>query len=230
MLVTASKLHVRRSPKVDSIPIGLLDRGDIVQLLGESEDRRWRKVKLGPLLEGRLVMPSGWVSAKYLCMPELYPVELHKLETYPWMPIAISQIGVAEVDGPGSNPRINSYLQSCELLPDELQNDDSTPWCSGFVNWCVEMAGYAGSNSAAARSWLSWGEPLIRPVRGCITVLSRKGGHHVGFYLGKSAGQLRLLGGNQDNRVGPKDYDEGRLLGYRVAAKAGDRRKTAARR
>lgn len=217
MLVTASKLHVRKDPALRDNIIGALERGDIATVVGESEDRRWRQLLMGEKKRNGSQL-YGWASAKHLCQPSLYPVELSGEETYPWMPIAISQVNVAEVSGPGSNPRINEYLRSCELLPNARAKDDSTPWCSAFVNWCVEMAGYAGTNSAAASSWLHWGKPLLRPRRGCITVLSRKDGHHVGFYLSKKDRQLRLLGGNQDNRVGALDYDESRLLGYRSAA------------
>lgn len=221
LLVTASKLHLRKTPALADNIVGLLERGDIVQPLDSPGDglSAWRQVRKGSR--------SGWVAGKYLCEPAFYPVELNAQETYPWMPIAITQIGVAELEGPESNPRILEYLTSCELGAGQNLSDE-TPWCSGAVNWCVEMAGYAGTNSLAARSWLGWGYPLSRPHRGCITVLSRPSGGphsgHVGFYLGKDAGRIALLGGNQGNRFGLGHYDESRLLGYRVAARAGSAR------
>lgn len=219
LLVTASKLHLRKTPALGDNITGLLDRGDIVMPLERSMNGRWLLVRKNSR--------QGWVAEKYLCEPSLYPIELRGEETYPWMPIAISQIGVAEVSGPGSNPRILEYIDSCELSAGDNLNDE-TPWCSGAVNWCVEMAGYAGTNSLAARSWLSWGYELKRPHRGCITVLSRPAGGpesaHVGFYLGKDAGKIALLGGNQGNRFGLGHYDESRLLGYRVAARTGSKK------
>jgi uncharacterized protein (TIGR02594 family) len=217
LLVTASKLHLRKTATIGDNIVGVLERGEIVRLLELTQDGLWCRVQ-------RPNQKQGWVAKKYVCEPSLYPVELQAIETYPWMPIAIAQIGVSEVDGPGSNPRIQEFLHSCELGWSEGMGDEA-PWCSGAVNWCLEMAGYAGTNSLLARSWLHWGEPLVRPQRGCITVLSRgpvdgsRG--HVGFYLEKVAGKLALLGGNQGNRFGLGHYAEGRLLGYRVAARKG---------
>jgi uncharacterized protein (TIGR02594 family) len=109
------------------------------------------------------------------------------------------------------------YLRTT-TLPDELASQDETPWCSAFVNWCVTHAALKGTGSAAARSWLSWGQPLDKPRRGCIAVLSRDGGGHVGFYLRTVGTQIHLLGGNQNNAVCTRSYDRARLLGYRVPA------------
>lgn len=130
--------------------------------------------------------------------------------------IALSELvsGVAEVPGPGDNPRISEYLAAVGLGP-----DDETPWCSAFVNWCCERAGVAGSGKGNARSWLSWGRPTDSPRPGSIVVLwrgSRAGWEgHVGFYLGEAGGVVILLGGNQGDRVSVSAYSKERLLGYR---------------
>lgn len=80
--------------------------------------------------------------------------------------------------------------------------------------------GYAGANRADVRNWLGWGRPLDAPVPGCVVVLSRGtlGGRsgHVGFLVSApSPGILRLLGGNQSNKVREGDYPSYRLLGCR---------------
>lgn len=73
--------------------------------------------------------------------------------------------------------------------------------------------------SAAASSWLNWGtDKSLRPGRGDLVVLKRKGGHHVAFLDEEwihedyrsltDAGQKRfvsLLGGNQSDRVCSSD-------------------------
>ena len=127
--------------------------------------------------------------------------------------IAIQEIGVTEISGAESNPRIDEYLASSGKSP-----DDEIPWCSAFVNWCIEQAGYKGTNSALARSWLNWGVHLSSPQLGCIVVIKR-GIHpwqgHVGFFLNQLGGRLYLLSGNQNNRVCVQDYETSRLLGYR---------------
>jgi len=80
-------------------------------------------------------------------------------------------------------------------------------------------AGYSGTGSALARSWLEWGHVIDAPVYGCIAVLSRddpaswKG--HVGFYLRHDADAVYLLGGNQLDEVRELAYPLADVLGYR---------------
>ncbi len=136
-------------------------------------------------------------------------------EQFPWMEHALAERGTAELAGPGSAARVLEYLRTT-TLPAAMASNDETPWCSAFVNWCMIEAGVKGTGSAAARSWLSWGEPIDEPVRGCVTVLSRGTGGHVGFYLRTVGDKLHLLGGNQGDAVRVAGYDRSRLLGFRV--------------
>ena len=130
----------------------------------------------------------------------------------PWLLIARQEVGVHENSAPGQdNPRILEYLESTTYdggLTDEV------PWCSGFVNWCVTKAGLKGTNSAAASSWLTWGQKLDQPRLGCITVFN----HHVGFYAGAAGDRFLLLGGNQSNAVNTEHKDPSDVLGYRWPA------------
>jgi uncharacterized protein (TIGR02594 family) len=140
------------------------------------------------------------------------------MKTYPWMPIAEREIGVKEVPGPGDNPRIVEYLKSTLMGKPDNENDE-TPWCSAFLNWCIEQAGLAGTNSAWARSWLNWGreQDYRDEWKGCICVLSR-GPYfgHVGFLVAYDANRVKLLGGNQGNAVGHAWFPMERVLAYRV--------------
>lgn len=208
-LVTASSLNLRSTPRMADNIIGSLERGAQVERLGASDDMLWLKV--------RRATKVGWAFSKYLTKEGDAPTPVVETEEFPWMPIALSELGVKEVRGNGNNPRIVEYLLSTDLRRADASMD-STAWCSGFVNWCVEKAGFAGSNSAWARSWLNWGRSLSRPRRGCVAVFSRKGGGHVAFYIGKSAGQYVVLGGNQADQVCVAGYPEARLLGFRVPA------------
>jgi uncharacterized protein (TIGR02594 family) len=84
----------------------------------------------------------------------------------------------------------------------------------------VEKSGHAGTDSAAARSWLGWGRSVSRPRRGVIAVLQRGPvGGHVGFFIRKDTERLWLLGGNQANMVSIAGYDPARLLDYRVPSR-----------
>jgi uncharacterized protein (TIGR02594 family) len=97
---------------------------------------------------------------------------------------------------------------------------DQTPWCSAFVNYCMEQAGIRGTRRANARSWLDWGEMSMGlPEFGCVVVLWRESPSsikgHVGFYTGFRGDKLLLLGGNQGHAVSVAEYPKSRLLGYR---------------
>jgi len=127
--------------------------------------------------------------------------------------IALNEIGQAEIPGPGNNPRIAEYLKSVGL-----PGIDVIPHCAAFVDWCLVQSGVKGTGSGLARSFLHWGFKIEEPKLGCVVVLRRgidpvKG--HVGFFLDASRGFIRILGGNQGDRVGINAYSTLRLLDYR---------------
>lgn len=203
-IVTASSLHVRSEPKLTGKIVGYLKHDDIVEGISISGDGYWYKIKNDEDL-------TGWSSHKYLAAYEGEP----KAEEFPWMPVALGEVGVKEFTGAADNPRIVEYLNSTNLRPADASQDE-TPWCSAFVNWCVEKANYEGTDSAWAKSWLNWGRKLAKPRRGCIAVFTRGNGGHVGFYLGKTSSGIRVLGGNQSDQVKISNYGTSRLLGYRI--------------
>lgn len=138
-----------------------------------------------------------------------------KAYDYPiWYKIALKEIGVQEIKGPGFNPRIIEYHAKTTLKATE----DEIPWCSAFVNWCMSKANIKGTGSAAARSWLKWGRGIVAPVVGCICVFKRGNSDwqgHVGFYAGESDSQIIVLGGNQSDQVKYSFYKKDDLLGFR---------------
>ncbi|HTF97346.1 MAG TPA: TIGR02594 family protein [Cellvibrio sp.] len=143
-----------------------------------------------------------------------------------WMKIATKEIGQKEVVGKGSNPRIIKYHASTTLKA----KSDEIPWCSSFVNWVIKEAGMQGTNSAAAASWLTWGEKSSAKT-GAITVIRNanaanssltSSGNHVGFLIQETATHYELLGGNQSNRVRTTYYPKSSwtLRGYRWPKKS----------
>lgn len=152
--------------------------------------------------------------------PESEPEEEPKpeLKEYPWMPIARSKLGKAEIHGPDANPEIVKYLHSTTLGA-PFNHSDETPWCSAFVNWCVEKAGYKGTGSAWARSWLKWGKEADwdNVLPGSIVVLERgPSSGHVGFFVDADNSRVLLLGGNQGDKVSQAWFPMERILGIRV--------------
>ena len=130
--------------------------------------------------------------------------------------IALEELGVAEIPGPETNARIAEYHATTGTEP-----NDETPWCSSFRNWCEVEAGGIGTGKPNARSWLDWGEPVDTPIEGDTVVLwrgSRNGWQgHVGFFVRYSddGSAVRVLGGNQGDRVSMAWYPRERVLGFR---------------
>jgi uncharacterized protein (TIGR02594 family) len=139
----------------------------------------------------------------------------HRLHAPPWLAVAAGERGVAPFPQGSCNPRITAYHHGTSIHG----YDDKVNWCSTFVHWALAQVGVRGTGSALARSWLDWGEALPRPQVGCITVIWRedpcswKG--HVGFYLREDAGQVLLLGGNQQGEVREHGYPKDSVLGHR---------------
>ena len=105
-----------------------------------------------------------------------------------WITLARGELGQRDYPGPRHNPRVIEYLNTTSFQA----NDDETSWCSAFVNWCMLGARLRGTNNAAARSWLTFGQALSNPRPGCIVILWRESPSswkgHVGFFEGFDVG------------------------------------------
>lgn len=138
--------------------------------------------------------------------------------------LAQRYLGVAEKPGEADHPLVRWWHSLCSIG----ESPDSIPWCSSFVNGICWELRRARSKSAAARSWLDVGVSVPREqatVGSDIVVLSRGSSPtagHVGFFAGwdtdvegDHARQVRVLGGNQGNRVTIASYPADRILGIR---------------
>ena len=209
---STASLNVRQAPSATSRTLGKLGIDDVIEKIAESEDGKWVKFLFNGV--------EGWSSRHYLAkVPYIPPPG----EDFAWMPIAEKEKGVSEIPGSGNNPRVLEYLRSTTNLGASAASKDETPWCSAFVNWCLEQAGYERTKNALARSWLDWGQKIDMPRRGCIVVFQReKKFGHVGFYLEETATHIKVLGGNQQNleteifEVSEKSYPKSDFLGYRI--------------
>lgn len=131
-----------------------------------------------------------------------------------WMEIAFKELGQSELPGPKDNPRIIEYQKATTLK----ETGDEVPWCACLTGWCLKEAGIEPTGSAAARSYLNWGETLFKPKFGCVVVLKRGNSSwtgHVGFYFGEDGDKIRLLGGNQGDKVSIASFPKSSVLGYR---------------
>jgi len=126
-----------------------------------------------------------------------------------YLQIARGELGTHEIRGSQDNPRVVEYHQATSLKA----RDDETSWCSSFVNWTMQQAGVRGTNSAAARSWLNWGQAVpkdaahVRP--GDVIVFPRGNNPAQGHVAIVSEvldnGLVRVIGGNQGVRG--ENYD-----------------------
>jgi uncharacterized protein (TIGR02594 family) len=132
--------------------------------------------------------------------------------------IAMKELGTAEIFGDTHNERIVEYHAATSLRA----TSDEIAWCASFVNWCLKKAIIDGTNSARARSFLTWGVAvsLEEAERGDIVVLSRGTNvqfGHVGFFAGQEGKSVLVLGGNQSNKVSISPYPLHRILSIRRA-------------
>ncbi|HWN10440.1 MAG TPA: TIGR02594 family protein [Pyrinomonadaceae bacterium] len=205
--VIASSLNVRRGPGRDHPKDGALPRGTVVEPTDLSLSEDWFFINMQ--VNGTPV--KGWIFKDYLVPLEMEPPNA---ETPAWLRTAESEMGIKEAPGSADNPRVIEYAATTSLGA----KDDAVPWCSSFVNWCMKQNGIPRTESAAARSWLNWGDRLDQPRKGCVVVLKRGNNQalgHVGFYVGDGASTIRVLGGNQGDQVKVSNYPKAMLLGYR---------------
>lgn len=131
-----------------------------------------------------------------------------------WLQIAQRFDGLREIVGPRHNPTIIRWLEKLRAW----WRDDETPWCGVFCAAVMQEAGLPYPKLyMRAKAWSDYGS-LLRPDRlapGAILVFDRKGGGHVGFYVGEDAGHYFVLGGNQGNAVNVMKLGKSRLVASR---------------
>ena len=139
--------------------------------------------------------------------------KLNPLAPYEWAQKELKS-SILEFPGPqNNNPRIVWYHAFTSLRA----SNDEVPWCSSFMCAAAESTGFKSTRSAAAKSWLTYGEEGTGEP-GDIAVFSRGGGNHVAFIHSKYTKgdkNVLVLGGNQSNAVRSSKYPADRLLAIR---------------
>lgn len=132
-----------------------------------------------------------------------------------WMTIARGEIGVKEYSGKfNNNPRIVEYHKATSLGASE----DEVSWCASFVGWVLQQAGFTGTRSALARSYLTWGSALSEPRYGAVVIFRRGNSAtfgHVAFIQKFDDTHIWCLGGNQSDSVKVSRFSRSSVLGYR---------------
>lgn len=131
----------------------------------------------------------------------------------PWLLVARTDIGLREIAGQRTAPRIHQWLSELGAW----WRDDEAPWCGVAMGAWMDRAGVPiPSAYYRARAWLDWGHQIHEPIVGAVVVFERTGGGHVALIEGvNAAGDLMCLGGNQGNAVSVAPFQRSRVLGYR---------------
>jgi uncharacterized protein (TIGR02594 family) len=133
-----------------------------------------------------------------------------------WLVEAMKHQGTKEIKGSKHEPKI---LEWWKAIRRGGIKDDETPWCAAFVGGCLEAVGLRSSRYESALSYMEWGVEINTPVVGCIAVIYREGGGHVGFVVGKDGmGNIQLLAGNQRDEINIRAFPPKRVLSYRWPA------------
>ena len=118
----------------------------------------------------------------------------------PWLDDIKQHVGDSEAN---ALPEIIGFIE--EIVPHIYY---LVPWCAAAVGYFLRKAGYPGSGSLAAVSFLHWGVGIPEAIPGCICVfigLAGPGEHHVTFMDDDQSGTdddtIACVGGNQSHRI-----------------------------
>jgi uncharacterized protein (TIGR02594 family) len=124
--------------------------------------------------------------------------------------------GLSEIEGKKHNDQIISFFHE---LGYNYINDDETPWCAAFINYCAKQIGAQYATGLRARNWMKCGKSSSKPSIGDIVVFGYGGKNskagHVAMYISEDFDSIYCLGGNQTNMVTISSYCKSDLLGYR---------------
>lgn len=140
----------------------------------------------------------------------------------PWLNWAKGEIGVKRTHIGNGNPRIIEYWSMFRM--GGIKNE-RVSWCSAFVGAALESSGintnskdksiYQTRTKDSSQYWLYWdGGNKVSPSYGCIAVMTRNGGGHVGFLVGRDEKNYILLGGNQGSAVSIAKFPKDRFVGF----------------
>ncbi|RTL36334.1 MAG: TIGR02594 family protein [Burkholderiales bacterium] len=169
------------------------------------QQRRMNAVERTLQRQGLLSAAPGVTATPAHAAAAAVPAATAQTGTPRHLQIALGELGVHEIPGAADNPRIVEYHQATSLKA----THDETSWCSAFVNWTMQGAGIRGTNSAAARSWLHWGQAVPRDAAhvkpGDVIVFPRGNnpaqGHVAIVSEVLEGGRVRVVGGNQRGEV-----------------------------
>jgi len=127
-------------------------------------------------------------------------------------------IGLREIHGVRHEEQILRWFEAAGAT--WIKNDEAA-WCSAFACGIAKEAGAFNPQTVRAKEWLSIDPSKATRISisdlipGDVVVVRRgKNLYHVSIFYGvRSNGDLRLLGGNQNNQVSRAYYSRARFVG-----------------
>lgn len=147
-------------------------------------------------------------------LPKVYRW-LNEIDLLPKMiSVALDDYGITETDGPKNTDAIMAWAIETGLR--QSYTADSVPWCGLFMAHVAKKAGKVAPNKPLwALNWAKFGVEGGQPELGDVLVFTRKGGGHVGLYIGEDNDSYHVLGGNQGDKVSIVCIDKERLYAVR---------------
>ena len=136
------------------------------------------------------------------------------------MKSALEDLGIKETPGTVNNEKIVQYFKDVGY---SWVQDDETSWCTAFLGAVLKRAGAIYLKTLRARDYLNYPNAVTSPKKGDIAIFSRTSDPvygHVGFYISETQDEVKVLGGNQADKVGYMGISKSRLLGYRRPQRA----------
>jgi uncharacterized protein (TIGR02594 family) len=126
-------------------------------------------------------------------------------------------IGVKEIVGSKHNPTILGWAKTLDL--ENIYKADEIPWCGLFMGYVIHQAGldipFSYQDGLWALNWNKFGTRQTVAMLGDVLTFKRKGGGHVGIYVGEDDVCYHVLGGNQNNSVCVVRIEKSRLSAIR---------------
>jgi uncharacterized protein (TIGR02594 family) len=144
------------------------------------------------------------------------PAKAQSMPVPLWLSVSLAHLGMKEGAGAADNKELVADIRS---VASDYQHD-ATPWCAGWVSFCLSKA---GEKPSGLPLWaLSYSDtrnqPFVKlagPAVGAIAVKTRNGGGHVTFVAGRTrSGALACCGGNQNDEVNVSPYLESAFVGF----------------
>lgn len=113
---------------------------------------------------------------------------------------AIELFGTVEIVGARHNNVIIGWAKEVGL--GSIYKADEIPWCGLYIAIIMKRAERQPVKDAlGALNWNNFGVHSEVPMLGDVLTFTRKGGGHVGLYVGEDVAAYHVLGGNQGDKV-----------------------------